>query len=634
MQRPERGGIWLIIALLTGAGLAMLYLIRMPEALLLVSGSTSALLGAVAVILAAYATGRGALSAAAWILARNGRRFDPVESFAVGVPAFGTVVAVVSCLSVRPLGPLSCILALLGVWLLWMDREFLALPEVAPLSLLALAPAIVLAAAQAFAPVVSTDELVYKLGVPHAYQLYGRMVELPLNSNSYLALSFNLADLPALILGGAIAAKLVHFALYLATLVIAWRLGRRFEAPAWIVAIIAYAPVLMVTAGWAYSEWGVLGLLLLSFHAYQRWLDEDDRSDFVLAFAAAGCAISAKYTALPWIAPFALLVLWRHRRDARVLLGAVSLVALFGGFFYARNLVWTGSPFAPLLLPDAPTIQNYRSGYRFSGWVDLVLGKDVADREIGDEALGILLPLCVLASIGVIRKRDRATRDLLLIGGIQMVVLLTIAPGTRNMLNGFVACAIPGAAAIAVAWRGSGRALRAVAIGAAGACVAIQSGATVAAFADVIPYLSGAESEGAYFARTRAFHGVYRWIGESTPPDARFLLIAETRTLYMPRQFVSGGNLDGPRVSGWLASFPTAEALANGLRGEGITHVVFHLPWYRVQSGTTEPFGILRSEAGLAVSPGTDAKLKELFGRHAALRYRDAEYLVFELTRP
>src|SRR5205807_9353763 len=123
-----------------------------------------------------------------------------------------------------------------------------------------LAIAIAIAFITAIAPVNSPDELVYKLAIPHAWQLFGRMIELPLNSDSYLAMALQSADLSALALGGGIAAKLAHFGVYLAVIAVVRRIGGDWSAIA-----LAFTPALMIIAGWAWSEWGVLGLLLLSY---------------------------------------------------------------------------------------------------------------------------------------------------------------------------------------------------------------------------------------------------------------------------------------------------------------------------------------------------------------------------------
>lgn len=621
------------IIALGGLTLAALYLGRLPGALLAVEQTFLAVVPAVVVALACFACGSLAVRAfTGW--SRNPAATVPVdESFLIGLGAFGTITGAVAWITVRPLPALTSVLAVIGLVLL-IRRRGAPLPAVNAATALVLAPAIMLALVQAITPIASADELIYKLAVPHAYELYGRMVELPLNSNSYLAMSVHLADLAALMLGSAISAKALHFLAFLAALATLWRLASRLPGRSglWTTVAIAYTPALMFVAGWAFSEWCLLGLLVLSFSRYERWLESSDDVDLVIAAAASGAAISIKYTALPWMLPFVALVIWRHRREVRSLARAAVVLLLMGGFFYVRNAVWTGSPFAPMFLPDAPQVQNYRSGYALSGWVELLRGTDVADPEIGDEALGILLPLCALAGLVALRNRDRATRDLAVIGVMQMAILLTIAPGSRNMINGVAALAIPGASLIALTWQRSAPWLRGVAVTGVFLAVAIQSVLPIHTIEAGIPYLTGSESLAEHVQRTRRYSAAYAWV-DRTAPDSKVLLIGETRTLHMPRRFGSGGNLDGPRVARWLSSFPTAPAMAGAFRSEGYTHLLLHPAWYRSTADPAPPLTVLESEFGVAVTPATHAVLTEVVRNHATLRYRDSEYLIFELNR-
>src|SRR5213075_3473470 len=166
-------------------------------------------------------------------------------------------------------------------------------------------------------------------------------------------------------------------------------------------------------------------------------------------------------TALPWLLAFAIVLLVRTR-DVKLLARGALVVALFGGFFYIRNTVWTGSPLAPLLLPNAPRVYNYKSGGMLSGWGELVRGADVFDPAIVDESLGIVLPLAAICGLFALAARDRKLRDLAWIGAIQMPILITIAPGSRNIVNGVVPLALAGGVLMGDMWRDAKRPLRAL----------------------------------------------------------------------------------------------------------------------------------------------------------------------------
>lgn len=622
VDRPGARRATFTLILAAGAGLIAFFLIRYQPALALFSEIAIPFVAAVIVALAAVAVGWAAIES----------NLD--ETFLIGIAVLGTVTGLVAWISVALVPPLTVLMAVAGVALLWKTRARFAMPAAITPATLLLVPAVLIGLITAIAPAVAPDELIYKLAVPHAYDLYGRMTDLPLNSHSYFVMAQQLADLSALMLGGGTAAHLLHFGAYLACLAVILRVARRLNAASAVYAaiVVAYAPALMIVSGWAFSEWAVLGLLLVSFERYQRWLDDPLDSHLHIAFAALGAAAAIKYTALPWIAVFGMIFIIRERRRPRIVAMAAAIAFLFGAFFYIRNLVWTGSPIAPFLLPDAPAVSGYRAGGLLGGWVDFFSGVDILDPRVSDEALGILLPVSM---IGVLfaRWRDRATRDLALIGLVQTAILLTMAPVTRNLINGLVPVAIVGTVAIVEAAIAMGAVARAAAIVILVVSCAAQLILGIGAIGDLLPYVTGRETPAAFLSRTRPFAGAYAWIDATTRPDARIFLIGETRTFYLQRQFVSGGNLDGPRMARWLGQFPTPADMANAFRAQGITHVVLHPARYRVGSPASPPLDILDRETVLEVTPQTDAVLRAFTAQHAQLRYRDAHYLIFELKQ-
>ena len=630
MDRPGAGRATFLLLLAAGAGLTSFFLWRYRPALAIVSDIGVSFAGSLIVALAALGLGWCALA----LVHRSSRESFEAgldEVFLIGIAVLGTVIGLLAWISVAIVPAVTVVTAACGVAFFWRTKERYKWPAAISPETILLVPAMLLGLIGAMAPAVAPDELIYKLAVPHAYELYGRMIDLPLNSHSYFVMAQQLADLPALILGGSTAAHLLHFAAYLACLAVIMRIARRLGAPSalYVAIVVAYTPALMIVSGWAFSEWAVLGLLLISFERYQRWLDDSRGSDFAITFAALGAAASVKYTALPWILVFGAMVLVRERRHPRLLATAGSITFAFGAFFYIRNAVWTGSPIAPFLLPDAPPVSNYRAGGLFGGWIDFFRGVDILDPRVSDEALGILLPL---AMIGVLLAnwRDRATRDLAIIGIAQTAILLTMAPVTRNLINGLVPIAIVGAAAITAAAFAAGLLLRA-----AMAAILILSCAAhlvlgFGAIAELLPYVTGRETNAAFLARTRSFAGAYSWINTSTRPEARIFLVGETRTFYLQRPFVSAGNLDGPRLARWLGRFATPEQMAHAFREQGITHLLLHPAWYRVEAHAPPP-DILDRETLLEVSTQTDSVLRAVTAQHADLRYRDGEYLIFEL---
>lgn len=637
------------LVLLGGAiAITAVFLARFRPALLLLAETARPALAAMAVVLAMLAVGTGSLLAAQRFFGREIEREIPLlDAFIVGFPTFGTLIAIVAWIGVAMHALIAVItFALAAAGVLILLRRRLCLPRVSPLLVIP----IIIAVIEAITPVNSPDELVYKLAVPHAYDMAGRMFEMPLSSNSYITMALQLADLAALLLGGGIAAKLVHLALYFAALAII----RRLTQSVWCVAVVAWTPALMLIAGWAWSEWGLLALLLLSFDRFnvapailpaRAGAVTGESTDAgkiagathggpvatplnaAIAFAALGGAIASKYTALPWLLAFAIIAVIRTR-DLKFLARGALVVALFGGFFYIRNTVWTGSPFAPLLLPNAPHVFNYKSGGMFSGWGELVRGADVFDAGIVDESLGILLPLAAICGLFALAGRDRKLRDLAWVGAIQMPILITIAPGSRNILNGVVPLALAGGAVMEEIWRDARKATRALLVIAAAIAFAAQLILTIFVLEsyDMVPYLAGKEPARAYMNRVRDFAPVYSWIESHTSPEARILILGENRTYDLDRQTIAGGNLDGPRIAAWLAQFPNADALRAELRRQHVTHLLLHPAWMRA------PKTMMEREYTLDLPPQTNAVLQALLRDRLTLVYSDRSYLLFAVS--
>jgi len=390
----------------------------------------------------------------------------------------------------------------------------------------------------------------------------------------------------------------------------------------------------------------MIAFVLLSFLRWQRFLDDGNSSDLVVAALALGVALSSKYTALPWAAVFVPLAFWRQWSGARLrrasggaaeprttpLLTAAFIVAATGSFFYIRNFIWTGSPLAPFFLPDSPAIADYRS--TLGGWAELARGYDIFHPAIVDDALGILMPALVLLSPLALFWRNRRIVDLFVLGAVQFIGLVTLAPTSRLMMLALVPLALLGGFVTVRVWENSSRAIRAALAAAAGA--ALLGHLVLIAFIfiarwSVIPYLIGIESETAYLERTRDFMKPYEWIEEHTPENAKLLLLAENRTYYLDRRALAGGNLDGPRVAAYLSRFRTPDEFAREMQQQGVTHILIHKPWYR--AGRAEFQSMVEKEFVLVVTPEADAMLRAFLGTRARRVFEDPSYAIYELRR-
>src|SRR5207248_6359101 len=140
-------------------------------------------------------------------------------------------------------------------------------------------------------------------------------------------------------------------------------------------------------------------------------------------------------------------------------------------------------------LPNAPQV----AGYRGNAWLGLLRGDDIFDPRIVDESLGVILPLAFIAGLFAWKKH----RELVLIGLIQMPILLTIGPGSRNIINGVAPVAIAG-----IAWIEEWMPRR---LAAFVAVIPLFAQLTLVAFTldsyDVTRYVAGKENAPQYIAR-------------------------------------------------------------------------------------------------------------------------------------
>lgn len=644
---------WALLALAIGGVLAAVFFGRFAPAATVLLRLTRPLAAASLVLLASLCCGAAAAVAARAVLTKVGGLADPEPRSAavalrdclfIGIPVYGTLLGLIA-LTGAPLEIAAILVTLLlavgGGLVLSRRRPALSL-SLSAWDLALLGPPVAIAFLASTTPVASPDELVYKLAIPQAYLLHDGMVEFPLNSHSYFPAAFGLASLGALALSGGVAAKLMHLAIYLLTLGILRRLANRLDPPAglWGTVVVAWTPALMLVAGWGWPDWGVVGLLLLSYERWRSFRETSDAGDAAMSALALAGALAARYTALLWLAAFAAVVVLDRKNRSQPLarlafaLGAVLIV--FGGFFYVRNLVWTGSPVAPFLLPDSPSVEKFR-GSSASGWGALLRGEDILHRDIVDDSLGILLPFSVLLSALSLRGGGRRFADLFAIGLAQLAVFVTLAPLSRLWMTALVPLALLGASVAVRLWREAVPALRAslsivAAVALSGQLLLV--GYILVVSYDLAPYVVGNETETQYRLRARGFARTYDWIGRSTPPSSRILLIGENRTFDLPRPAFSAGNLDGPRLSRYLARFRTVAAFAREMRRLGVTHVLLHRSWYRVRgAGPGRPPGMLEKEYIVEVGRETHAMLAEFFASRARLRYRDGAYDVYEVTR-
>ncbi|HEY0590359.1 MAG TPA: hypothetical protein VGF40_01220 [Thermoanaerobaculia bacterium] len=499
--------------------------------------------------------------------------------FLVGYPLFGCAAFLAGLVSTGPIVQSAVLLGgvVLGAIALGTYR-FRESPIPAGGGSLALASGVLATGAlftaflQAQAPAFTLDEVAYHLAVPRQWAIAGRAIELPLLSHSYFPLAIESADLPSFALlgaDGAIASHMLHlFAAIAAFAVLAIALPATASGLTAAVAI-ASTPALLLTAGWSWNEWPLVGLTLTALAAARAIAADDENGPgaAVFALALAGGFLT-KYTfgAVGLVLVAALAAGAPDRRRRSILLRAVVAAAILGSTFLIRNLALTGNPLAPFFEHGAPALTGYRQAEGLGETLRLYL---FSPRFI-DEALGAALPLLALAALLFLPFLDRVSR--LVVGGCVIVLAAATfaAPSSRLLLPPAVILAVIGARAAFREGDDAPRARHALAVlllVAAALQLHLVAFQTVRSGAAQL--ILGLENEESLLAAQRRDYSRIRAIDAMAPPDSRTLVVGTAELFWFSREVRGGGNFDGPRVANLIRD----PRLLERLRDDGITHI-------------------------------------------------------------
>jgi len=576
---------------------------------------------AAAEAMAILGIGKMARRAAAQMLVEPASVGRLTVDFVVGYPLFGSLVFLVSALKISV--PISVILLLAGVAmgaLALRDYSWqpLVLQRVTGRSLFAvvlLSSAFSLSLLSAQLPPTTLDELAYHLAVPQTWVLEGRVIDLPLLSHSYFPLGIESLDVLSLSLlgtNGATASHLVHLIAAIATVALLFSWLRQHAGNDWAVVgvvSIVLTPAFLVTAGWSWNDWPLLGICLALIIAFEESRNASRVSPIGVALAA---GLLTKYT----FAVFAVAVLaagWTSSEfDRKRLLRALALGLIVGSIFYARNLITAGNPLAPFLGDDAPHVSSYRQATDMQS----LLENYVFEGRFLDEALGITL--IVLPFAGIITWRFlRQDRFLFLTAislWIGLVFLTILQPSARILLPFLVALSALGVVSLqrffgaeAPRWQGAFAWILLFA-----AAIQLFLAAFYVSTLEPFTVLSGKATPRDYLLRHRAEYSDLEWLNTQLPAASRTLVVGIHELFWIGRPARGGGNFDGPRIDAYLAG----AGLDERLRGDGITHVAVFSRGIRVGPPSSD---IKRAERETALSNAGAAGLQRLIREGTAL---------------
>lgn len=391
----------------------------------------------------------------------------------------------------------------------------------------------------ALAPETVADGITYHLGLPNEYLRLGGFPEhvtfygvLPQGMEMLYTMAFSV--------GRHAAAKLVEFALFLATLPLIFRVGRRLGASdlACLVAAVFYfcAPVAGITGSSSYNDAAGVFFMLAAFYLL---LLEDARYLFPAGLFAGFCYAIKLPGAFVVLGALLYVVVGRvsRRRWKPVLLIAAGAAIMMAPWM-VRALLLTGNPVAPLMNRVFPnpnfhlaTEQELAAGMRSLG--------DVQPRQVpwelafGDRLTGTFGPLLLALPLALLTLRRRQGR--LLLGAALLLALPWLTnTGARFLMPSIALAALALGMALprTVAW----------------AAIAVQA---ILCWPHVIDTwesrysfrlhefplaaATGVEPEADYCKRRFDEYNVARMIQRVTPSDSRTLALLTVANAYLDR---------------------------------------------------------------------------------------------------
>jgi hypothetical protein len=511
----------------------------------------------------------------------------------------------------------------------------------------------------ALAPESEYDALWYHLWLPAKWLAAGRPVEIVEEYVSLYPLSWSLVGGAAMVIGGPVAAKLLHFACLPLVGVSTFLLTRQLfptARPMLGAALAIATPITIWEGTTAYVDLALAWFLSVSVYALVRYHATYHRGWLFVSAFVMGAALAVKHLALVALAVVMCVLAGREWRRTRRLAPTAAVAALFLAVslvlpvgWYIRAYVASGNP----VFPDLYAVFGAQPPERWSPVTERGL-QGFKNRFGRERTPGNLLRLPWDATVHGARYGGTLGPLFLM-----LIPAALIGPGVRRTT--FVAAA--GCAAYVAVWaspvssfqmrfliplvpvlaalgaEGAARVERAAARAAPGAPALVVATLAVLLLFNLPPtslwherdrrgwdgwmthivrampagVVLGAESREEYLARTVPSYRAWRFIDDTLPPPVRILTFSGGDHLYSTRPRIwSDSTLARPATWGTAAG-GEEEALA-ALRRLGITHVLFDRR--QIEDGTVPALAI-----------GSNA----MRSRCLALEYEDARFVLYRV---
>jgi hypothetical protein len=291
------------------------------------------------------------------------------------------------------------------------------------------------------------DEMAYHFISPHALQHLstwqfepGVFTMVPRLIDTWYVLCFSLMKTYVL-------ARLSHFLILLTFLCLSYSvLKMRYGVITAVIfsfGFIAIPQALIMSATLGFVDIANCSFLALGLiFGLDFLIFESDRTRLFYALQFWTMAIATKYSGLPALAIFLLIVVWLSFRNRHIYESLVrhwrfvaTIPFLAGGYWYLKNIILTGNPVYPFFLPCYRWVETCQKGKNFFGeWTEPVRLSTLP--AIFDELFGFrhaYFGLLVIALVGIGRAYKYKRQQIL----ISVAVLVALLAGELLFISHF-----------------------------------------------------------------------------------------------------------------------------------------------------------------------------------------------------
>lgn len=437
----------------------------------------------------------------------------------------------------------------------------------------------------ASAPDTSWDAVVYHLRLPAFFIQEHRIFHMPTHHFTSFPLGSEMLFSWLMLLGGleyaggGESARLFHLSCAVLAAICAGRIGRRLAGPAGgalagtLLLLSPFTGTIAIRAYNDFAQAALAGLILLSAL-------EKPKGFARLAGLLAGVAISAKYTAVLFFIPLA--VLWLRFNWTAYLAWSFAFLP-----WLAKNYLLTGNPVAPFF--SGLFSSGSETCHQFASYLESVAGMSMNPRALGwgtlellrghaGESLSELLPVLV-AGAALLPIRGRHATAIWRFSALFFGLWIVFSPAIRFFTPALVPlCAIAGRGYLQIEgafgkfWP---RVLVFLFITANLARLPVSH----CQLFDPARFVLGKQTASEYVAERLypiPFYGpTAEWINANISEDSRLLCLLDIKAHYIWRRVIHDFQYVQPGVYlRWLRSGDGMRGLLRKLKQEGITHLL------------------------------------------------------------